>query len=102
MVTSDNTNRRPCQPDKYFGQRDYLLLGNWMFSIDQYITLTDMAEVKQAPFVSTLLRNEALLWYRVNYENWDISNKGILTWKILKDAMKLYFTPPNEDRRLQR
>ena len=52
---------RPHQPDKYHGQRDFLLLGNWIFSVDQYFLLTDMLVPKQAPFVSTLLRDEALL-----------------------------------------
>src|ERR1700757_2931249 len=100
MVSNDETSMRPRQPDKYYGQRDFLLLGNWIFSVDQYILLTDMPEAKQGPFVSTLLRNEALLWYRVNYENWDAS-KGSLTWQILRTAMKEHFAPPNEDRRLQ-
>ena len=62
---------RPRQPDKYHGQRDFLLLGNWIFSVDQYFILTDMPVQKQGPFVSTLLRDEALLWYRSNYETWD-------------------------------
>src|SRR5208282_3600457 len=62
---------RPRQPDKYHGQRDFLLLGNWIFSVDQYFILTDMPISKQGPFVSTLLRDEALLWYRSSYENWD-------------------------------
>ena len=52
---------RPRQPDKYYGQRDFLLLGNWLFSVDQYFVLTDMPERKQASYVSTLLRAEALL-----------------------------------------
>src|SRR5271169_4833482 len=55
---------RPRQPDKYNGQRDFLLLDNWLFSVDQYFILTDMPVSKQGPFVSTLLRDEALLWYR--------------------------------------
>src|SRR5438552_7142973 len=89
----------PQQPDKYHGQRDFLLLGNWIFSVDQYFILTDMPIYKQGPFVSTLLRDEALLWYRANYENWDPSTP--LTWQILRAVMRQYFAPPNEDRRLQ-
>jgi hypothetical protein len=93
------TGLRPRQPDKYHGQRDFLLLGNWIFSVDQYFILTDMSIYKQGPFVSTLLRDEALLWYRANYENWDPST--LLTWQILRTAMREYFAPPNEDRHLQ-
>ena len=52
---------RPRQPDKYHGQRDFLLLDNWIFSMDQYFLLTNMPVPKQAPFVSTLLRDEVLL-----------------------------------------
>ena len=86
------TSMRPRQPDKYHGQRDFLLLGNWIFSVDQYIVLTDMPEHKQGPFVRTLVRNEALLWYRSNYETWDPTTP--LTWRILRAAMREYFAPP--------
>jgi Retrotransposon gag protein/Zinc knuckle len=94
-----STGTRPHQPDKYHGQRDFLLLGNWIFSVDQYFILTDMPVPKQGPFVSTLLRDEALLWYRSSYEKWDPATP--LTWEILRAAMREYFAPPNEDRRLQ-
>ena len=95
--TSSST--RPRQPDKYHGKRDFLLLGNWIFSVDQYFILTDMPVHKQGPFVSTLLRDEALLWFRSSYENWDTTTP--LTWEILRTAMRSHFAPPNEDRRLQ-
>ena len=94
-----STGTCPCQPDKYHGQRDFLLLGNWIFSVDQYFILTDMPAHKQGPFISTLLRDEALLWYRSSYENWDPTTP--LTWEILCAAMRQYFAPPNEDCRLQ-
>jgi Ty3 transposon capsid-like protein/Zinc knuckle len=97
--TTTMSGIRPRQPDKYHGQRDFLLLGNWIFSVDQYFILTEMPVYKQGPFVSTLLRDEALLWYRANYENWDPATP--LTWQILRTAMREYFAPPNEDRRLQ-
>jgi hypothetical protein len=54
---------------------------------------------KQASYVSTLLRAEALLWFRSTYETWDTSTT--LTWPMLRASMKQYFAPPNEDRRLQ-
>jgi len=96
---SSSSGTRPRQPDKYHGQRDFLLLGNWIFSVDQYFILTDMSVSKQAPFVSTLLRDEALLWYRSSYETWDPATP--LTRGILRTSMREYFAPPNEDRRLQ-
>ena len=91
-----STGTRPRQTDKYHGQRDFLLLGNWIFSVDQYFILTDMPAHKQGPFVSTLLRDEASL---SNYETWDPATA--LTWSILRASMREYFAPPNEDRRLQ-
>ena len=89
----------PRQPDRYHGQRDFLLLGNWIFSVDQFFILTDMPVHKQGPFVSTLLRDEALLWFRSSYENWDPATP--LSWEVLRTAMRQHFVPPNEDRRLQ-
>ena len=58
-----------------------------------------MPKHKQGPFVSTLLRDEVLLWFRSNYENWDPATP--LTWDILCAAMRQYFAPANEDHRLQ-
>ena len=98
-IETSDTSLRPRQPDKYHGQRDFLLLGNWIFSVDQYLILTDMPIYKQGPFVSTLLRDEALLWYHANYENWAPATP--LTWQILRTTMREYFAPLNEDRCLQ-
>ena len=83
---------RPRQPDKHHGQRDFLLLDNWIFSVDQYFILTDMSVQKQGPFVSTLLRDETLLWYCSSYEKWD--PKTPLRWEIIRTAMSEYFAPP--------
>jgi hypothetical protein len=80
---------RPRQPDRYHGQRDFLLLGNWIFSIDQYFILTDMPVHKQGPL-------SALLWYRSSYESWNPETSR--TWEILRAAM---CKQPNEDRRPQ-
>jgi hypothetical protein len=33
---------RPGQPDKYFGQYNFLLLGIWLFSFNQYFILTNI------------------------------------------------------------
>ena len=98
-VEQSSTGTRPHQPDKYHGQRDFLLLDNWMFSGDQYFMLTDMSVKKQGPFVSTLLRDEALLWYHPSYESWD--PKTPLTWEILHAAMREHLATPNEDRRFR-
>src|SRR5947207_15900838 len=56
--TAPTSGIHPHQPDKYYGQRDFLLLGNWIFSVDQYFILTDMPIHKQGPFISTLLHDE--------------------------------------------
>jgi hypothetical protein len=76
---------RPRQPDKYYGQRDFLLLGNWLFSVDQYFILTDMPARKRASYVSTLLRAEALLWFRSTYEDWNFDEP--LPWQTLRASM---------------
>ena len=98
-IEHSSTGTRPRQPDKYHGQRDFLLFGNWIFSMDQYFLLTNTSVPKQALFVSTLLRDEVLLWYRFSYETWDPAISFI--WSILRASMREYFALPNEDRRLQ-
>ena len=62
------TGTRPHQPDKYHGQRDFLLLGNWIFSVDQYYILTDMPAHKQGPFSLIIFDKLRCLGFRV-YNN---------------------------------
>ena len=52
---------RSHQSDKYHDQRDFLLLDNWIFSVDQYFILMNTLISKQVLFVSMLLRDEVLL-----------------------------------------
>lgn len=82
------TRTRPRKSDKYHGQRDFLSLGNWTFSVDQYFILTGILLSRQGPFISMLLRDEALLWYRSSYENWDPATP--LAWDILHVTMREY------------
>jgi hypothetical protein len=55
--------------------------------------------VQQGPFVSTLLRDEALLWYLYSYEKLDPITP--LTREILCAAMRDHFAPCNKDHRPQ-
>jgi hypothetical protein len=84
-------------PEKYHGERNIITLGNWIFNVDRYMTLTGMPPEKQVMYASTLLRGEAMLWFRSNYEDID---PGTLTWINIRTALREYFAPPNQDRRL--
>jgi hypothetical protein len=60
-------------PGKYQGERNIITLGNWIFNVDRYMTLMGMPPDKQVMYASTLLRGEAMLWFRSNYEDIDPS-----------------------------
>jgi Ty3 transposon capsid-like protein/Zinc knuckle len=84
-------------PEKYHGERNIITLGNWLFTIDRYMTLTGMPPYKQVMYASTLLRGEAMLWYRSKYETTDPAS---LAWADVRRELREYFAPPNQDRRL--
>jgi hypothetical protein len=84
-------------PEKYQGKRNIITLGNWIFNVDRYMTLTGMPPDKQVMYASTLLCDEAMLWFRSNYEDVDPST---LTWTDIHTALREYFAPHNRDRRL--
>jgi hypothetical protein len=86
------------QPKAYNGNRNFMVMGNWIFSVERYLALTKIPATEQVLYVSTLLEGEALLWFRSNYED---KNYNELMWTEVRDALQLYFKPPNQDRRLQ-
>ena len=86
------------QPKTYNGDRNFMVMGNWVFSVERYLALMKIPLEEQVLYVSTLFEGEALLWFRSNYEKKDYT---ILRWTDIRDALQLYFKPPNQDRRLQ-
>jgi Ty3 transposon capsid-like protein/Zinc knuckle len=84
-------------PEKYHGERNIITLGNWLFTMDCYMTLTGMPPYKQVMYASTLLCGEAMLWYRSNYESTDPAS---LAWADVRRELREYFAPPNQDQRL--
>jgi Ty3 transposon capsid-like protein/Zinc knuckle len=84
-------------PEKYHGERNIITLGNWLFTMDRYMTLTGMPPYKQVMYASTLLHGEAMLWYRSNYKSTDPTS---LAWADVRRELHAYFAPPNQDRRL--
>jgi hypothetical protein len=95
VVQARTTGTAPAKaptPEKYHGERNIITLGNWIFNVDRYMTLTGMPPEKQVMYASTLLRGEAMLWFRSNYEDID---PGTLTWFNIRTARREYFAPPN-------
>ena len=74
-----------------------MVLENWIFSVDRYFSLIIIPTENQVLFMSTLLEGEALLWFRSNYKE---ETYKTVTWKDVKEQLKVYFAPPNQDRRL--
>jgi hypothetical protein len=89
---------KPARPEFYQGQRDFLVLSNWLFSVDIFLSATAIPEQMYSTFIATLLKGEALLWFRATYGSSDLAT---VSWDMLKAAIRQYFAPPNENRRLQ-
>jgi Ty3 transposon capsid-like protein/Zinc knuckle len=93
----DSAPPKVCDPEKYHGERNIITLGNWLFAVGRYMAFTRMDPARQVLYASTLMRGEAMLWFRSNYEHIDPS---ILRWADVATRLRSYFAPPNQDRRL--
>src|ERR1700694_2758362 len=90
---------KPPRPESYNGQRDFMILSNWLFSIDIFLAAsTNIPENLWVTYIANFLKGEALLWFRATYGNTDFTT---VTWRHLRVAIEEYFAPPNQDRRLQ-
>jgi hypothetical protein len=90
---------KPPRPESYNGQRDFMILSNWLFSIDIFLAAsTNIPENLWVTYIANFLKGEALLWFRATYGNTDLTT---VTWRHLRVAIEEYFAPPNQDRRLQ-
>ncbi len=89
-------------PDTYGGERDAIKITNWTFAVFQYMSLADIPEQKQVLFASTLLTDEALSWFRYQFRDSTIDTNPILAnWPLFQSALREYFEPPNNQRRLR-
>lgn len=90
---------KPPRPDSYSGQRDFMILSNWLFSIDIFLAASaNIPTTLQVTYVANFLKGEALLWFRATFGN---TNLTLIEWRDLRTAIQEYFAPPNQDRRLQ-
>src|ERR1700732_2051105 len=59
------------QPKTYNGDRNFMVMGNWVFSVERYLSLMKIPKDEQVLYISTLFGGEALLWFRSKYEHTD-------------------------------
>ncbi|GAO47382.1 hypothetical protein G7K_1590-t1 [Saitoella complicata NRRL Y-17804] len=91
-------------PESYNGKRDLMVIENWCFSVDQYLSLAeDIRAGKHSAFVGTLLTGNALSWYRAQLRAWEVKGKdpAALTWDSIKRGLMKYFAPVNAARSLR-
>jgi len=93
-----NAHLKPKQPEKYNGKRDFQTIDNWVASVDSYFALTEAEPPAIYHYLNTIFTGTAATWFRFQYGRLDPS---AVTWNTVKEALLLYFVPPNHSRRLR-
>lgn len=92
---SYNINAKPSAPKKYSGARDLVELDNWVFAVEQYLSLVTLEEEKKTMLLSTFLVGEALLWFRTSIRTLEPEERLNLQWTAVLQQLQAYFRPPN-------
>lgn len=87
---AESVNLRPNRPDKYNGKRDFLTIITWIYKVDQYFSLSqianpgaDILEDAKIMFAASFLTKTAAVWCFTLVQ----SNSTPTTWKGFKQAL---------------
>jgi Retrotransposon gag protein/Zinc knuckle len=79
------------KPGKFSGQRNQIIVKQWISSVERYFRYTDYPEHKRVDYATMLLDDKALIWLDRYEEN--LSDDKPLDWPMLKEAILDYFVP---------
>lgn len=97
-----SVNLKPNKPEPYDGTRDYLKVNTWLYTIERYLSLTQLASPTAAisdhnriSFASSYLKgNAAVLWFNM------VNNSRIPTsWDEFKTMIIGEFVPADHTQR---
>lgn len=95
-------NLKPNKPDSFEGTRDFLTLNNWLYTIEQYLSLTrisvptiSITDHNKIAIASSYLKGNAAIWL---YNKVNSSNIPA-TWEAFKNAISTEFIPADHTQR---
>lgn len=62
--------------------RDITLSDNWLDTVTNFFELRPVHEHHRLEYMSQLLKDEALLWYRMNLPTWKSNDQA--NWTVVK------------------
>lgn len=102
MNNQGSIGLKPNKPENYDGQRDFFIVNTWLYKVEQYLAIVQLAnsavELNDANLVmyaSTFLTGTAALWWY----NLVQANQVPLTWDTFRTAMVGEFVPEDHVRR---
>jgi hypothetical protein len=86
------------EPDTYDGRKSP---DAWIFNMDTYLQAKRASDDQYVlAFVASLLRDDALLWWRRHCQEWAVDHPArISNWAGLKTALEYNFRPVNQESR---
>ena len=93
---------KPSKPGPYEGKRDSLVVETWLYQLDVYLNLLQVAnpnvvldENSRVMFATTLLKGHAANWWYMLVQAGQAPNQ----WENFKTALRNEFVPQNSERR---
>jgi len=95
-------NLRPNKPDAFDGTRDFLVVNTWVYKVEQYLALAQLAnptapmtDANRIMYASTFLTGTAAVWWYTVVQTALLPN----TWEDFKKAVIAEFVPEDHVRR---
>jgi hypothetical protein len=68
----------------------------WVFSCEQYFKLKPTDDTRRVDIAVSLLRESALLWWRMRCQDGEEGRRAAMTWSEFGAALQQQFTPVNQ------
>ena len=90
---------KPVSPGNFHGKQDESL-DAWLFQVEQYIQLCSIPPHQQVIFVSSLLRDNAAIWWRNQDRMLKLEGEqNTMYWPEFTEALRQQFNPVNMPKR---
>src|ERR1700685_335186 len=87
-------NWKPVKPPTYRGVRDMDVITGWLFRVDEYLSLGNIADELKSRVAASFLDNDAITWYQTEALRW--TQQGLnYPWETMKAELQRYFALPN-------
>ena len=84
---------KPDRPPPFLGKKSESL-ETWIFQMEQFCEVAQVAEDDRIPFATTFFKDQAALWWRHYHQSLD-RTQPLPTWEEFLDVLRRHFVPVN-------